>query len=262
MSIIDRFLNRAPQFERNALNEIDVRFHKEANHHVIHGYLVVTHKQMGIKEAPVAFSFPDFSDAPDLDLRLMIDLFEAAKAQGYIPLRLHSYGAVESMAQPKTDAEPETVGFTTPGFAGAADVSRTVLPFRTTPGVTPVDPTGIPAVLRLRPQSTTSQGFGAISRIHAEYADRVSQLPEEARELLEIQIDQVMTNGRALRQGADVVLAKLSNAYAKFFAERADVGRELSTDETAALQLHFGRMANGARTQLNGGAAPEVVVPH
>jgi hypothetical protein len=241
MSIIDRLMNRAPRLERNELNEIDVRFHKEANHHKIHGYLVVTHRQLGIREGAVAFSFPNFSDAPDLDLRLMVDLFEAARSQGFIPHRLAAYGALQPMpeAQAPTPATP----------AAAAPLWT-----RDNSNLYPADRRlqSVPAVVRKqaiekaseRPQPTLK----FLADIHAMWAPRVQELSAENREALEIAIDMIMSNGRALKYDNETLALKIQEAYEKAIPA-------ISEEESGALKLHFGRTANAALNDLNAGEA-------
>ncbi|SAK83614.1 hypothetical protein AWB81_04224 [Caballeronia arationis] len=231
MSIIDRLMNRAPRFERNELNEIDVRFHKEANHHTIHGYLIVTHRQLGVREGAVAFSFPNFSDAPDLDLRLMLDLFEAAKSQGFIPHRLAAYGALQPM----------------PEAQGASPAAPAAAPTLWTPENSTFERRlqSVPAVVRKqaitkaseRPQSSLK----FLTDLHAMWAPRVQELSEQDREALEIAIDQIMSNGRALKYDNETLMLKVQEAYEKAVPDTIPGTEEAA----AALKLQF-RRTNGA----------------
>jgi hypothetical protein len=242
MSIIDRLMNRAPRFERNELNEIDVRFHKEANHHTIHGYLIVTHRQLGIREGAVAFSFPNFSDAPDLDLRLMLDLFEAAKSQGFIPHRLAAYGALQPMpeAQGQVPGAPQTAtpNIWTRDNSNFERVDRRLQ--------------SVPAVARKAQASAKAsphevQALKDITRLHSLYAPRLAAMSDDDRAALEIAIDQIMSNGRSMKEDSATLLGKVKDLYEKKFP--------LPEDEAGALDLHFARIANAARNDLNAGEA-------
>jgi hypothetical protein len=239
MSIIDRLMNRAPRLERNELNEIDVRFHKEANHHTIHGYLIVTHRQLGIREGAVAFSFPNFSDAPDLDLRLMVDLFEAARSQGFIPHRLAAYGALQPMPEAQAPAP-------------AAPKAAAPLWTRDNPNLYPVDRRlqSVPAVVRKQTAPQTGNGaLKELSDIHASWAAAVEDMEPADREALEILLDQIMSNGRAMKYDNATIVKKVGEAYRKTFPEIAKArDRFDALDATKAaegsegvLQLKFGR---------------------
>ena len=71
---------------------IDMKFYKEANHFGEHGKIVVSHKKFGLDEVAVAFFFVGSSRPPALDKRTMLELWEAAEAQGFIPHHIQSYG--------------------------------------------------------------------------------------------------------------------------------------------------------------------------
>jgi hypothetical protein len=250
MSIIDRIMNRAPRLERNELNEVDVRFHKEANHHRIHGYLVVTHRQLGIREGAVAFSFPNFSDAPDLDMRLMYDLFEAAKSQGFIPHRLAAYDALEPMpAVQEATPAAANVGLTKPW----ASEKNFVEP---RPDLRRLQ--SVPAVARKQ-----APGNGTflkeLSDIHASWAAAVEDMDPQDREALEILLDQIMSNGRAMKYDNATIVKKVGEAYRKTFPDIAKArDRFDALDATKAsdggegvVQLKFSR-ADDATPQQPG----------
>ena len=87
MNFISRLTNRA-----NPHADLDVKFHKDANHFGEHGQLKVTHVKQQLKGANIRFVFPGLAEAPALT-RVMLDhIWESARAQGYIPHELVAYG--------------------------------------------------------------------------------------------------------------------------------------------------------------------------
>ncbi|MNU19740.1 hypothetical protein D3C71_79730 [compost metagenome] len=87
MTFISRLLNRA-----NPHSDLEIKFHKEANHFGEHGQLKVTHVKQGLKGANIRFVFPGLAEAPALT-RVMLDhIWESARAQGYVPHELIAYG--------------------------------------------------------------------------------------------------------------------------------------------------------------------------
>lgn len=87
MTFLSRILNRA-----NPHSDLEIKFHKEANHFGEHGQLKVTHVKQQLKGANIRFVFPGLAEAPALT-RVMLDhIWEAARAQGYVPHELIAYG--------------------------------------------------------------------------------------------------------------------------------------------------------------------------
>ncbi|MDR3392182.1 MAG: hypothetical protein P4L77_10670 [Sulfuriferula sp.] len=79
---------------RNAYNEREIKFFKEARMAKEHGRVVVSHMSLGLDHVEVPFVFPGMSEPPKLDDRLMTDIRSAAESQGYIfhYLNPHRYG--------------------------------------------------------------------------------------------------------------------------------------------------------------------------
>lgn len=79
---------------RNAYNEREIKFYKEARSAKEHGRVVVSHLSLGLDQVEVPFVFPGMSEPPKLDDRLMTDIRSAAESQGYIFHHLipHRYG--------------------------------------------------------------------------------------------------------------------------------------------------------------------------
>lgn len=87
MSFISRLFNRA-----NPHSDLEIKFHKDANHFGEHGQLKVTHVTHKLKGANVRFVFPGLAEAPALT-RVMLDhIWESARAQGFVPHELVAYG--------------------------------------------------------------------------------------------------------------------------------------------------------------------------
>lgn len=76
----------------NPFAALEVRFHKEANLFGEHGTMVVTHVKQNLIEKPVRFVFVGLSTPPKLTLDLHTYLWEEARAQGYVPHELQTYG--------------------------------------------------------------------------------------------------------------------------------------------------------------------------
>lgn len=72
--------------------DLEIRFHKEANYFGEHGTIVVSHVKQNLRESPVRFVFVGITTPPKLDLRLMTYIWEEARAQGYVPHALATYG--------------------------------------------------------------------------------------------------------------------------------------------------------------------------
>ena len=76
----------------NPHTDLEIKFHKEANHFGEHGQLKVTHVKQQLKGDNVRFVFPGLAEAPALT-RVMLDhIWESARAQGYVPHELVAYG--------------------------------------------------------------------------------------------------------------------------------------------------------------------------
>lgn len=74
--------------------DLKVAFHKEANLYGTHGHLIATHLEQRLKNAPVRFVFIGMSEPPAMTPRILEYIWEEARAQGYIPHTLASYGEV------------------------------------------------------------------------------------------------------------------------------------------------------------------------
>ena len=85
MSIFS-FGRKAKQFE------LELRFHKEANFFGEHGTINVSHIKQNLVEKPVRFVFVGITTPPKLDRILFNFIWEEAKAQGYTPHHLLTYG--------------------------------------------------------------------------------------------------------------------------------------------------------------------------
>ncbi len=87
MNFLSRLFSRA-----NPHADLEVKFHKDANHFGEHGQLKVTHVKQQLKGANIRFVFPGLAEAPALT-RVMLDhIWESARAQGYVPHELVAYG--------------------------------------------------------------------------------------------------------------------------------------------------------------------------
>lgn len=73
--------------------DLPVKFYKEANLYGTHGWLVVSHLTENLKNVPVRFVFVGQSTPPALTPRILEYIWEEAKAQGFLPHALESYGA-------------------------------------------------------------------------------------------------------------------------------------------------------------------------
>ncbi len=87
--------------------ELEVRFHKQANVFGEHGTICVTHVKQGLVETPVRFVFVGLTTPPKLDLFTYVYIWEEAKAQGYIPHHVVTYGKENECVNtlPKLDTE-------------------------------------------------------------------------------------------------------------------------------------------------------------
>lgn len=91
-SSIARFFARLLSAPQPSFNQMEVKFHKAANFFGEHGTICVTHVKQNLREVPVRFVFVGITTPPPLTLALMAYVWEEAKAQGYIPHDLQTYG--------------------------------------------------------------------------------------------------------------------------------------------------------------------------
>jgi hypothetical protein len=203
IKFLKKLFGIAEQFERNTLNEVEVMIHKQARHGMIHGYMVATNRVLGIKLAPVAFVFPDFVEPPLLTHRLVTDLWEAFHSQGWVPDHIASYGSLQNMQHGAVEAEAGEAGYT---HASA----HFDLPLRDLDTLL-ARRTKVPAVQRQEADSaiTLTRKLGLI---HDEYAERLHAMPADKRDALEIQIDQIIQNGLALKT-YNLVIERVRDTY-------------------------------------------------
>lgn len=90
MNILNALLGRKEKQIRP--DDLEVLFHTEAAYHGEHGRLLVTSRALGLVEKPVIFCLKGVSTPMPMNLRLFWHIWESAKAQGFIPLELISYG--------------------------------------------------------------------------------------------------------------------------------------------------------------------------
>lgn len=72
--------------------DLKIAFHKDANPFGTHGILKADHVDQKLKDHPVRFVFIGASKPPVLTPRILSYLWEEARAQGYQPQSLESYG--------------------------------------------------------------------------------------------------------------------------------------------------------------------------
>jgi hypothetical protein len=99
----------------NSIKIIELKFHKDANKHGTHGHLLASHIDHKLENHPVRFVFHGLTTPPPLTPKVMNYIWEEARAQGYIPKALHSYGHTletatgfepsELVSQERRDAE-------------------------------------------------------------------------------------------------------------------------------------------------------------
>lgn len=232
MSILKKLFGIAEEFERNSLNEIVVLLHKEARHHTPHGFITVTNRGLGIKNAPVAFVFPDFPEAPPLTLRLVTDLWEALRAQGYIPHELASYGGLTAV--PAEEHASEDAGFVMSSYDilaarhGNTDQMARVMKMNPARhGMHIVQP-GVPAQGTLIDPTLKS------------FTDRVAHFDEDGREVASIRFDQIMRNGLARSESLEDIKLRLESALQQMLEDF-----EARTQRTSAM---LGRWSGAAST--------------
>lgn len=74
--------------------DLKIAFYKDANLYGTHGHLTASHFDKGLKNCAVRFVFIGLSDPPAMTPRIAEYIWEEAKAQGYIPTAISSYGSV------------------------------------------------------------------------------------------------------------------------------------------------------------------------
>lgn len=97
LNLLCRFLGIERPSRINPYDQLEIRFHKEANRFGEHGTLVATHIRQGIDKQPIRFVFVGMARPPKLTLELHTYIWEEAKAQGYIPHDLQTYGKENEM---------------------------------------------------------------------------------------------------------------------------------------------------------------------
>jgi hypothetical protein len=93
---------------------LEIAFHKQANLYGTHGVLVASHRDQKLANHPVRFVFVGLSEAPPLTPIIMNYIWEEARAQGYVPLKLMSYGHIlethsDPKIVPKVGSVPEAI---------------------------------------------------------------------------------------------------------------------------------------------------------
>lgn len=74
--------------------DLEIAFYKQANHFGTHGVMIASHKDLGLKNHPVRFVFIGLSTPPAMTPRIIEYIWEEARAQGFIPASIQSYGEV------------------------------------------------------------------------------------------------------------------------------------------------------------------------
>lgn len=122
--------------------DLKMAFHKDANLYGHHGHLRASHVAQNLKDAQVRFVFIGLSSPPPMTPRIMEYIWEEAKAQGYIPHELTTYGHVleattgmnlqqcvnlplREARDPHLGLDPDKVPLTTQQFANA-DAEATI----------------------------------------------------------------------------------------------------------------------------------------
>lgn len=93
---------------------LEIAFHKQANMHGTHGVLIASHRDQKLENHPVRFVFVGLSEAPPMTPIIMNYIWEEARAQGYIPFKVMSYGHIlethnDPKIVPQVGAVPEAV---------------------------------------------------------------------------------------------------------------------------------------------------------
>lgn len=80
--------------KKQQILEVEIKFHKEANLYGRHGTIKASHKEQKLEGYPVRFVFKGLSTPPALTPNVLQYIWEEAKAQGYNPEEMLSYGEV------------------------------------------------------------------------------------------------------------------------------------------------------------------------
>ena len=83
---------------------LEIRFYKAANVYGEHGTINVTHIKQGLVEVPVRFVFVGVTTPPVLCRNTFNHIWEEAKAQGYVPHHIETYGR-DNVIAPVTTGE-------------------------------------------------------------------------------------------------------------------------------------------------------------
>jgi hypothetical protein len=227
MSFIERIkarLGYATPFKRNALDEVEVRIHKEARHHAPHGIMVATNRARNIRLAEVPFVFPDLVDAPALTQRVITDLWEAFHSQGWVPDHLVAYGDLQPLAKPEEDEGTQaSEGFATAGFpSGDTAAMRLTQDLGIVPRslkvpavhrqTTPMHLVGQEGSLHLkRPRAV--ELAPPVQQLLERYRNRVATLqPEDIREKALIRFESIVSNGVQCHHSLEYMTDKLELA--------------------------------------------------
>ena len=76
--------------------DLEIAFHKQANPFGTHGVLLASHKDLKLDNQPVRFVFIGMTQPPAMTPRIIEYVWEEARAQGFIPYSIQSYGTVLS----------------------------------------------------------------------------------------------------------------------------------------------------------------------
>ena len=74
--------------------DLEIAFHKQANHYGTHGVIIASHKDHRLNNQPVRFVFVGMSEPPAMTPRIIEYIWEEACAQGFVPTSIQSYGSV------------------------------------------------------------------------------------------------------------------------------------------------------------------------
>lgn len=74
--------------------DLRIAFHKDANFYGTHGHIIATHVDHGLMDEEVRFVFLGVSKPPALTPHIVNFIWEEAKAKGFIPHSISSYGHV------------------------------------------------------------------------------------------------------------------------------------------------------------------------
>lgn len=75
-------------------DSLEILFHTAAAYFGEHGRILATNRSQGIIEKPVIFSIKGVTTPLPMNLRLFFHIWDSAKAEGFIPHELLSYGTI------------------------------------------------------------------------------------------------------------------------------------------------------------------------